>query len=56
VVVGDTLERAMWRMVELETLAKGYVISLSIGEPHILSDTEINDVLAEFSSYGLTQD
>lgn len=53
VVVGDTLERAMWRMVELETLAKGYVASLSIGEPHILSNSEIEDVLAAFSNYGL---
>ena len=53
VVAGETLDKAMWRMVELETLAKGYVTSLSIGQPHILSDAEIEDVQHEFSSYGL---
>jgi len=56
VVVGDTLDRAMWRMVELETLAKSYVVSLGIGEPHILSDKEIDEVLLAFDSYGLKQD
>jgi len=52
VVAGESLEKAMWRMVELETLAKGYVASLSIGQPHVLCDAEIEKVLLEFSSYG----
>ena len=56
VVVGETLDKAMWRMVELETLAKSYVTSLSIGKPHILSDAEIADVLGAFSTYGLQTD
>jgi L-fuculose-phosphate aldolase len=53
VVTGDTLERALWRMVELETLAKGYVTSLSVGAPHILSAEEMADVKAAFADYGL---
>jgi len=53
VVVGDTLDSALWRMVELETLAKGYATSLSIGAPHILSESEIKETLAAFKEYGL---
>ncbi len=56
VVAGETLQKAMWRMVELETLAKGYVTSLSIGQPYILSDAEIEAVSLEFQNYGLKQD
>ncbi|OBY27271.1 class II aldolase/adducin family protein [Leisingera sp. JC1] len=53
VTTGDSLSRALWRMVELETLSKGYVTSLTIGKPHILSEDEISEVVAAFSDYGL---
>ncbi len=53
VVIGDTLERALWRMVELETLAKGYITSLSIGQPHILTAAEMDEVKTAFADYGL---
>lgn len=53
VVTGNTLERALWRMVELETLAKGYVTSLSVGMPHILNAEEMAEVKAAFADYGL---
>ncbi len=53
VVIGDTLERALWRMVELETLAKGYSVSLSIGTPQILSASEVAETLVAFADYGL---
>lgn len=53
VVTGDTLERALWRMTELETLAKGYVTSLSIGTPKILSSDEMQEVKQAFADYGL---
>ena len=56
VVCGDTLETAMWRMVELEALAKGYVTSLSIGEPHLLSDADMAEVLNAFAGYGPKRD
>ena len=53
VVIADTLERALWRMVELETLAKGYVTSRSVGQPHILTVEEMTAVKAAFADYGL---
>ncbi|AHD00733.1 class II aldolase/adducin family protein [Leisingera methylohalidivorans] len=53
VATGESLPRALWRLGELETLAKGYATSLTIGEPHILSETEMQEVIAAFADYGL---
>jgi L-fuculose-phosphate aldolase len=54
ITLGDDLDKAMWRMVELETLARQYHHSLQIaGGPVILSDAEIAEVLEGFGSYGL---
>ena len=53
VTTGESLPRALWRMVELETLAKGYTTSLALGKPHILSEDEMADVIAAFADYGL---
>lgn len=50
---GESLPRALWRMEELETLAKGYATSLTLGNPHILSEAEMAEVIAAFSDYGL---
>lgn len=52
-VIGDTLERALWRMEELETLAKGYATALTIGQPSLLSTEEMDAVKHAFSNYGL---
>ena len=43
----------MWLAVELETLAKQYVHSLTIGDPQLLTDAEIADAARLFGSYGL---
>lgn len=51
-VVGETLDKATWRLEELENLARMYTISCQIGEPVILGHDEIRDVLARFSDYG----
>ena len=51
-VVGESLSKALWRMGELETLAKGYILSLSVGTPHLLSRSEIDEALAAFADYG----
>ncbi len=51
--LGDSLDKAMWRAVELETLAKQYYHALLIGGPVLLSQEQINETLAGFSSYGL---
>jgi len=50
---GDTLDRALWRMQELETLARVMMLAESTGTPVILSDSEIEDTLASFAGYGL---
>lgn len=54
ITIGSDLDKAMWRMVELETLARQYHHSLLLpGGPVILSDAEIAEVLGGFGSYGL---
>ena len=53
IAIGDTLAKAMWRAVELEALAKQYVLSLGIGGGVILGNAEIEETLAGFGSYGL---
>lgn len=53
VVVGPTLPRAMWLAVELETLARQYVLSLRIGEPVLLTDEEIAETASRFAGYGM---
>ncbi|MFZ0559803.1 MAG: class II aldolase/adducin family protein [Methylovirgula sp.] len=49
---GRDLREALWRAVELETLAKMYVLALGIGRPHILPDDEIMRTVERFKSYG----
>lgn len=52
IAVGQTLTQAMWRASELETLAKMYLLALTIGEPAILSDEEIMRTVERFKTYG----
>lgn len=57
IAIGDTVEKAMWRAVELETLAKQYVTILQTGiDPVILTDEQIDETLAAFGGYGLQSD
>ncbi len=53
ITLGEDLAKGMWRAIELETIARQYVLSLSIGKPVILSDAEIAETLEGFASYGL---
>ena len=53
IVAGKTMEQAMWRAVELETLARQYCQALSLGDPVILSEAEIDDTLRRFDGYGV---
>lgn len=56
IAMGETPEKAMWRAVELETLAKQYFHSLQLpGGPVILSDAEIDETLRGFGQYGLRE-
>lgn len=52
IALGETLERALWRAVELEALARQYVLSLSVGGPVLLSPAEIAEARAGFATYG----
>ncbi len=53
IVVGATLARAMWLAVELETLARQYMLAAQVGEPAVLTEAEIADAARGFSTYGL---
>ena len=53
IAIGENLEKAMWRTVELETIAKQYYHTLLIGGPVLLSDGEIKDTHKGFGSYGI---
>ncbi len=55
ITVGNSLDKAMWLAVELETLARQYYLSLTLGSPHLLSDADIADVAKGFASYGLQE-
>jgi L-fuculose-phosphate aldolase len=51
-VTGRDLDEAMWRAVELETLAKIYVLASGIGRPQILPDEEVLRNVERFKFYG----
>jgi len=48
----DNLDKVLWLGVEVETLAKQYWHACQAGEPVILSDTQMDDVLQQFRDYG----
>jgi L-fuculose-phosphate aldolase len=53
IATGADLPRAFALASEIETLAQQYLIALTIAEPTILSDTEMDKVVEKFSHYGL---
>jgi L-fuculose-phosphate aldolase len=53
IVTADSLDRAMWRAVELEALARVYYLARLAGEPVILPEEEIAEEIERFSNYGL---
>ncbi|MGA2495662.1 MAG: class II aldolase/adducin family protein [Roseiarcus sp.] len=54
--LGGTMKSALYLAVEVETLARMYVQALSLGEPPILSDEEIDRVMKQMQDirYGPT--
>jgi L-fuculose-phosphate aldolase len=52
--LGKTLDKALWMATEIETLSRMYVQVLTLGEPPILSDEEMERVIAQMKrmSYG----
>ncbi len=53
VVWGESLPHALWRAVELETLAKQYYHTLLIGGPVLLSDSEMAETARKLHGYGV---
>jgi L-fuculose-phosphate aldolase len=56
IAAAETLQRALMRAAEVESLAKQYHIARQMGEPVILSDEEMARVLEKFRSYGKQPD
>lgn len=50
--LGRDLKKAMWLAVEVETLARQYWYASRMGDPVILDDAEMTDILARFKTYG----
>ncbi len=52
--LGASLEAALWLAIEVETLSRMYVQALSLGEPPVLPDDEMERVIAQMKrmSYG----
>ena len=55
IATGPTLAKAMWLAIEMETLARQYIMALQLGGPNILPDDEIARVVAKFKNYGLKE-
>lgn len=51
-VLGESLDKALWRMAELEMLAHLFTITRASGSPVILSRAEIDAALDAFADYG----
>lgn len=54
IAVGTSMEQAFWMANELETLARQYHGALQIGQPPLLSDQQIQDVIDKIAGYGLS--
>jgi L-fuculose-phosphate aldolase len=54
VAAGATLAQAMKIAIEIEALCEVYLKALTVGEPTILSDAQMAEVIAKFLNYGKT--
>lgn len=56
--LGTNLEHALWLAIEVETLSRMYVQALTLGEPPVLPDDEMERVIEQMRrmSYGLAPD
>ena len=52
IALGATLDSALALAVEVEALCEQYWRALQIGEPNLLSDSEMDVVLEKFKTYG----
>ena len=54
--IGESLARAMWRAIELETIARQYCLSLQIGGPVLLGGDAVELTRRGFEDYGPQDD
>ena len=52
IAIASDLEKTLSITVEVETLCEQYLRALQVGEPHILSQQEMLDVIEKFKNYG----
>lgn len=52
IATGATLQKALAVTVEVETLCEQYLRALQVGEPYILTEQEMAEVIAQFKDYG----
>lgn len=52
ITLGRDLEQAKWRAMELETLARQYILSMQVGGPVLLTREEVAAAKAKFGGYG----
>ena len=52
IAIASDLEKAFSIAVEVETLCEQYLRALQVGEPHILSQQEMLEVIEKFKGYG----
>lgn len=52
IAIGDSLDAALARAIEVEALAEIYVHALAIGDPPLLDDAEMVAVIDKFRTYG----
>lgn len=56
IAVGTSLPQAMWLAVELETVARQHHGCLQLGDPPLLSEQQIQDVMDKIAGYGRADD
>ena len=56
IAVGTSLPQAMWLAVELETVARQHHGFLQLGDPPLLSEQQIQDVMDKIAGYGRADD
>jgi L-fuculose-phosphate aldolase len=52
IATGPNIKRALWLASEVETVARQYHLSLTIGGGDIIPDDEMNRIIAKFKAYG----
>ena len=52
IALGRDLARTLWLANEVEVLAKQYLLACQLGEPPLLSDAQMDEVIEKFKGYG----